>query len=42
MKKSIDANWPSGGVHFDFLAVGVSRDLLLWCQIGLLCHGKML
>ena len=25
MKSSIDANWPSGGVHFDFLAVSVSK-----------------
>ena len=25
MNKSIDANWPSGGVHFDFRAVCVTR-----------------
>ena len=25
IKKSIDANWPSGGVHFDFRAVSVSK-----------------
>ena len=25
MKWSIDANWPSGGVHFDFFVVSVSK-----------------
>ena len=25
MKKSIDTNWPSGGVHCDFCAVSVSK-----------------
>ena len=25
MKKSIDANWPSGGVDLDFRAVSVSK-----------------
>ena len=24
-KYSIDANWPSGGVHFEFFAVSVSK-----------------
>ena len=25
MKKSVDANWPPGGIHFDFRAVSVSK-----------------
>ena len=25
MKESIDANWPSGGIHFDFFPVIVSK-----------------
>ena len=42
MKKSIDANWPSGGVHFDLRVVSVSKAsfsvLSEWSSLS----GKML
>lgn len=30
MNKSIDENWPSGEVHFDFRAVSVTKASFLW------------
>ena len=41
-KKSTEVNWPSGGVHFDFRTLVVSKMSFLRCEKCLLCYGKKL